>query len=108
MKLLRHGDLLLYPTKKAELKLKKVFTGNEFVLAEGEQTGHQHKLTIPTKENAFTIYQDEKGQKYLDLNCKAQLTHQEHNNLIVLPNFYVVKHEREYDYFQETIKRVQD
>lgn len=102
----RHGDILLYPTKNIkEIKAKKVFSGKEYVLAEGETTGHRH-LLVTTKPK-LEILKDNKGKMYLKTDG-AKLTHQEHKTIEIQKGYYVVKHEREFDPFLEETRRVQD
>jgi len=108
MNILRHGDLLLYPIKKEGLKLKKVFEGKKFVLAEGETTGHKHVLTVAPETTKFVIYEDDKGQKYIEMNSQGSLVHEEHKQLTVAPDFYVVKEEQEYSYPDQETKMVLD
>jgi hypothetical protein len=103
----RHGDLLLISATKKE-GLKNIFKGKEYVLKYGETTGHSHKLKVLEPITEFEVLEDEKGEKYLKIGAESQLTHEEHKPLTILPDFYVVKEEKEYDYPAEEIKRVAD
>lgn len=108
MNIFRHGDLLLISTTKKE-GLKSIFKGKEYVLKYGEATGHSHKLkTLEPITTEFEILEDKEGNKYLEIKGQSQITHEEHKPLTILPDFYVIHEEKEYDYPAEEIKRVQD
>jgi hypothetical protein len=103
----RQGDLGITPLKEIPQNLKSVYTGDNFVLAYGEATGHSHILACePT--NQFEILEDSGGKKYLRLSGNSQLIHQQHRTIIIEKGFYLINNEKEYDYFLKEIKQVQD
>lgn len=104
--LYRHGDLGLTQLLKAPRFIKKVFSGDKYVLAEGEATGHKHLLTADPKTK-LKIYEDAEGRKYISTEG-ATLTHEEHKPLTIGKGLYVIKHEKEYDYFEEEQRKVID
>lgn len=106
MNIVRHGDILLRAVKKI-VGLKIVYRGNKFVLAKGETTGHKH-LLVADPMTQFEILQDENGQRYLKMEGNGQLTHEEHKTLEVIPDFYFIGQEQEFDYFAEQTNRVVD
>ena len=84
----RHGDVLLVPVKKA--KGKKL---NHLTLAEGEVTGHSHRIT---EGEAALFSFDEK--LYLSIQSDlATLSHEEHKALQLPHGDYEVIIQREYD-----------
>ena|SRR3990167_1666209 len=99
--LYRHGDLLLYPVK--ELKGEEVKNNGQFILAEGETTGHKHLLVA----DRMTIKQDQNGY-YISLEKPGTLTHEEHKTLEIQPGKYFVRKEREKDWFSQAVRKVQD
>ena len=101
MKAFRHGDIAY--RKVAEVKGEKVFEGKEFILAEGEATGHHHRIKGPK----IRLYNDN-GTRYLDAPRGGVLTHPEHKEITVEPGIYIEIREREFDYFQNDIRRVVD
>lgn len=106
MNIIRHGDILLKAVEQPK-NLKSFYKGNSFVLALGETTGHKHLLTCePTTQ--LEILEDEKGQRYLRMEGNGKLTHEEHKTLEIMPDFYVIGNEQEYDYFTQETNRVQD
>jgi len=105
-KIYRHGDILLKAIK-LNSKLKSLGKFNQYVLAEGETTGHKHTL-VAKPQTYFEVLEDEKGQKYLKLEREAELTHQEHKTIKIMPDFYVIGNEREFSYEDQELKKIQD
>src|SRR4030042_3548913 len=71
---IRQGDVLLVATEKALPKGLKPH--NQVILAEGETTGHAHRL------KAKEVYDwNEKGQRYIHVKGEhpGELSHEEHD-----------------------------
>ena len=100
------GDILLKPIAKIE-DLKSIYKGDSYVLAYGEVTGHKH-LLIAEPETSFEVLVDNKGNTYIQMSARGKLTHEEHKEITILPDFYVVGNEKEYNYFGLEIQRVID
>lgn len=105
-KIYRHGDIILKEIENLPKNLKSVSKESQFVLAEGETTGHKH--TLVAKPQTMEILQDKKGRFYLKFSDVVELTHQEHKTIFIQPGIYEVGNEREYDYFLEEIRKVVD
>ncbi len=72
MKQIRQGDVLLVATNQA--MPKGLTPKKQVILAEGELTGHAHRLT------ATAIYEWEvDGQRYVWVEGKGTLSHEEHD-----------------------------
>ena len=103
MKIYRHGDVLLkecaLPEEKNVLK-----ESNEVTIALGEATGHHHTLYGSVPIGLFEF----DDRRYLQIQEEVELRHQEHHMLKIEPGNYEVIIEREYDYFEETMKKVVD
>ena len=96
--IIRQGDLVFR-------KIDEVIAGKsckKLVIAEGEATGHSHLLSADT---ATKIYGDK--TKFM-LTGKAKLMHPEHETITFLKGTYVVINEREFDYAEEQMRKVQD
>ncbi len=104
MKVFRQGDVIISPLEKqpnGEWKDK----GN-LVLAEGEVTGHAHRITS--------------GKAQLQVNAlfglmilkvmseQAIISHEEHEDIMLPMGDYAVKIQREWDWFTEEVRRVAD
>src|SRR3990167_6850174 len=104
-KIWRHGDVMLYEVEKMPAgAVKKV---SSFILALGETTGHKHVLTAEP-QTLIEILEASNGRRYLKVNGQAELTHEEHKTITVLPGIYEQRQEREYDNFQHAVRQVID
>ena len=101
--LYRHGDLLLKRISKLPPDVKPT---NTAVLAEGESTGHKHRLV----GQQVQVYENAEGQKYFTVgqSSSAELVHEEHKKIEIDEGTYVVVQEREFNPFEEAIRRVTD
>jgi len=73
------------------------------VLAEGELTGHSHRIDQPATAELF----ESKGRLYLSVLAReAQVVHQEHGPITLTKGFYAVWSQREYS--PESIRAVKD
>jgi hypothetical protein len=91
----RHGDVLLL-TPVTLPSTATVKTGN--IVAEGEATGHAHRL------EGGTIYEDD-GRMFITAGDRASMTHEEHGTRTLEPTRPGLAHpviiQREYDDEQE-------
>lgn len=103
MKFLRNGDVNLFRVDRVEGKLIK--KGTSFVLARGEATGSEHRLTVVSPESLF-VYEDEKGTRYYQLLEEGEVTHtHDHEPLKIEPGIYRQVPEREVDHFGNSVVR---
>jgi hypothetical protein len=97
--ILQQGDVILTMVKN--LEGKKLC---HLVLAEGEVTGHCHKISkglAELFENGSTKYLNVKSDT-------AELTHEEHKKIIIPKGIYRVGIVKEYDHFLEESRNVMD
>lgn len=112
MKFISQGDINFQPYTK-EVKGKKIDHNGTFAVAEGEVTGHKHEVCVKERED-MEIYQQEDGQYILVLHKDATLKHPDHytpnkTRPQVLPaGTYRTDLEEEYDWFQQTNRKVID
>lgn len=76
---------------------------NKSILAEGEVTGHAHKLS-----NKVDVYETEEKTRQFDLTSPDTVKHEEHNPITLKPGIYESDKVIEYDHFAEEAKKVQD
>ena len=100
----RHGDLAIKQITKLPDCLTKA---KDTVLAYGESTGHKH-LLIADNPQMIRVLEDKNGNKYLEVKGGAKLTHEEHKTIEIERGFYIVEHEKEFDYFDNEINQVRD
>lgn len=103
MEYLRHGDLCFSPTNEVPKEAVERKLATEYVLALGEATGHAHRLKGKAK-----VYDLPDDGMILAVEEEAELSHEEHATLKFAPGLYLLKREREFNYFDEEIARVAD
>jgi hypothetical protein len=93
--------------KKTLCKVQK----NGWVLAEGETTGHFHRIEEVKKAEMYEYYDD-----YLKEDClllkilenQVEVKHNEHQSIILDRGIYRVTRVNEYDPFEKYSRKVQD
>ena len=104
IKQLQHGDVLLKRIDQLPLGIKPVQRQNgSLVIMDGEATGHKHTIT----ENSAKLWEI-KGEMYLEVTGPVTIEHQEHKPLAVPSGIYRIGQVKEYDYFQQMERKVQD
>lgn len=98
----RHGDVSLTKTNLPK-GAKKVYSGNEYVAAEGEVTGHAHRIQAP----ALTVWEFG-GEQFVVVQDDAQITHEEHGTKPLAPGTYKIGIQEEYDPFDGRLRQVSD
>lgn len=100
--LYRHGDLLIRRISELPTNIRPT---NTTVLAEGEVTGHKHRLVGGQAQ----VFENEQSQKYFTVSqSPAELVHEEHNKIVIEEGTYVVVQEREFNPFEEAVRQVTD
>jgi len=90
MALYRHGDLLVQTTQGIPRGARRL---NHLVLAEGELTGHSHRVA---EKDAAELY-DSQHELFLSVTGpRATLIHQEHGPIELPQGIYRVWRQREY------------
>jgi hypothetical protein len=90
MALYRHGDLLVENASAVPSDARLL---NHLVLAEGELTGHSHRIA---ERDAAQLYQSGDGLYLSVTNESATLVHQEHGPISLPRGNYRVWRQREY------------
>ena len=106
MNVLRHGDLLLKSDEGIVIPKGSKSLKTD-VLAEGEATGHTHRLVGQAQ---ILEHQAADGtvEKFVDAKQDSQLVHQEHNTIDIPKGVYRVVQEREFDVIEQMSKEVYD
>lgn len=104
MKCYRQGDVVI---RSLEKMLNVDLTPKaDSVLAEGAATGHRHRITkgqVELQVNALM------GLMILKvLSDEATIGHDEHDDIILPTGIYEVKTQREFDWWNEEVRRVCD
>lgn len=95
-RLIRQGDVLLIPIEAAPMNVTAVERDQRgLVLAEGEATGHAHRIL---DESATLVTSEQAAELYLLVHGTdpVELIHDEHDTLLVPLGAYRVVRQREY------------
>lgn len=90
MALYRHGDLLVSEADDIPSGARQL---HHLVLAEGELTGHSHRIA---ERDAGTLFQTSQGLFLAVTAERATLVHQEHGPIELRQGIYRVWRQREY------------
>lgn len=90
MSLYRHGDLLVAAAPAVPAGARRL---QHLVLAEGELTGHSHRIA---ERDAAVLYQSLDGLFLSVTGPRATLVHQEHEPITLTTGHYRVWRQREY------------
>lgn len=108
----RHGDVDLRPVPKIPKDAHLIQTKT---VAYGEVTGHHHtfsgQVLVYEPKQGETILVDGEQipiQKYVEVQAPAKLEHQEHKTIQVEKGTYAILQEREWNPFDQQIRRVLD
>lgn len=102
MNYLQQGDVLLKKCNGVPAGMKKL---NHGIVAEGEATGHAHRLA----GNNYELYEHpQKHSLFIVVKKPTKLTHEEHGDIDLPPGDYFVDGVKEYDHFNEEARRVVD
>lgn len=91
MTMYRHGDVLLI--RRDDVTTKEGRQA-EVVVAEGEVTGHAHRVrgeAVQLREQQGRTFA---GRLLLDVPRGGVITHEEHRTIVLEPGTYEVRHQR--------------
>ena len=102
--LIRQGDLLFVPVSKLPENATRIETS---IIAEGEATGHYHRLAVLEDAELAALWN---GSKMVKVGPNGvTVIHEEHGPVTLVPNTtYAVHQAREYDYLAEATRFVAD
>lgn len=101
--LIVQGDVFCSKVEKVPSNAKKE---NNLILAEGEATGHFHKVTTGVA-TLYTI--PDSVDKFLEvISDIATITHEEHKPITLPKGTYKIGIVKEYDYDAEEARQVRD
>ena len=89
----RQGDVLLIRVAKAPRLARHIKAKpGRIVLAEGETTGHAHRLEVELAD----LLEDATGRRFVEMPVPGRLVHEEHGAIDVPAGVYEVVRQREY------------
>lgn len=95
----RHGDVLIRRVESIPAEAIKAKADKRgLVLAEGEVTGHHHRITDVTKGDLLVSPEEASELRmWLHLDAPAELVHEEHHTLTLPAGDYEVIKQVEYE-----------
>jgi len=103
--LYQQGDVLMFKVNEIPKTCKnKKPQNNEWVLAEGEATGHKHTVTL----DGCKLMEDDDKQLWLRTSKSVTIKHQEHKAITIPKGKYRIGIVQEIDPFTEEIKKARD
>lgn len=106
---LRNGDWSFIPTDEKIIG-ENIEHDGSYVFAEGEATGHFHKMIVENKDD-MTLTKMSDGSYLVTFKKEGRVTHPEHsmkNDLLVPIGTYKLVQRKEKDWFSLTIRKVVD
>ena len=104
MKIVRQGDVLIYPVENFPENVEISGRADSKVLAYGEVTGHSHRFD---DDAGVVVLEAPDGDRFLDVQTASELHHEEHGTAIIEPGRYIVEIQRQYTP-EGLIKKVTD
>ncbi len=99
----RQGDVLIHPVEKLPTDAILIENVNSIVLAEGEATGHAHRILAPsTKVRSYIAG----SELYLEVDHKVTVDHEEHSAVVLEPGIYHVR--RQIEVWMDEVRQVAD
>jgi hypothetical protein len=98
----RQGDVLLHPTDGVPSSAKLVSAIGPTVLAEGETTGHTHRIEDFSAVRRYAF----EDHTYLEILRPVRLVHETHSALELQPGVYEVR--RQVESWLDGVRRVRD
>jgi len=106
MKIFRQGDVLIREVATLPEGNLTPHT-DKLTIALGEATGHHHTFypAAPQAQIADIVIN---GKRFVKLDTDWLLRHQEHDEIRIPPGVYEIGNEREYNPFEQAMKKVVD
>lgn len=104
----QQGDVLMLRVDKLPKGCKKLAHDKRgVVLAEGEHTGHHHRIE---NEGGVALMEAPNGVRFMvnDTGKPVTVTHEEHKPVTVSPGIWQIGQVREKDWFSEMVRPVID
>jgi hypothetical protein len=102
MEQIRQGDVLLRRDDKVQGKRQRRAKGLKTILALGEVTGHHHRF----ETGNVMLFRHDDGGGHIVVDKPAQLIHEEHSGITVLPGIY--RQGFQVEYTPAELRRVAD
>ena len=99
-----HGDVVIKRVESIPSGAEIIKCKKEIILADGEITGHKHRIL----DLSGAELKQANGKMYLHLEEPKDLIHEEHGKLRIEPGDYEIDRVKEYNPFEDEIRKVRD
>lgn len=108
--LIQQGDVLFHRIDQLpEGAVSKAVENDMVIFARGEATGHHHSAVVEMVNATPNLdFYEMNGVLYLKVFRDTEVTHQEHNAVVLTPGFYRCGLVREIDPFTDETHYVKD
>ena len=106
-KQIQQGDVLLQEVTNIPTGATKMPHEGRIVVARGEKTGHSH-VVASDKAALWTLTRGGDTELYLEVSDQVTITHDEHKPLPIPAGIYRVGRVKEFDYFAEMERQIED
>lgn len=107
--MIRQGDILFIPMRDETLNTQGAKVRDNGIIAEGEATGHHHRVAIADMPNAELLELGWQRDLYLRVTGDSiSIVHEEHHTVTLPKGDYKVHQAREFDYLGQFSRAVRD
>jgi len=107
LKQIQQGDVLLQQVPSIPTGATEEQHRGRIILARGERTGHAHVISSD-KAKLWSLTRDGVTELYLEVQAPVTIVHDEHKPLPVPTGIYRVGRVKEYDYFFQMERPIED
>jgi hypothetical protein len=106
-KQIQQGDVLLQEVENLPEGSGRIAITGPKIIARGEQTGHNHTIDSD-QADLWALSKNGVTEFYLEVRNPVTIVHDEHKSLPIPPGIYRVGRVKEYDYFAEMERQLED
>ena len=104
---IQQGDVLLQEVTGVPPGATRMPAEGRVVVALGEKTGHSHVIKSD-QAGLWGLTRNGVTELYLEVKAPVTIVHDEHKPLPIPPGIYLVGRVKEFDYFIQMKRRIED
>lgn len=106
-KQIQQGDVLMQEVSSLPEGARRMPNEGQVIVARGEATGHSH-VVRSDKASLWSLTRNGVTELYLEVRSPVTIVHDEHRPLTIPTGIYRVGRVKEYDYFTEIERPVEE
>ena len=107
MRQIQQGDVLFQQVSSIPDEAQRLPNEGQVIVARGEATGHNHVIRSD-RASLWELTRNGVTALYLEVQAPVTVVHEEHKPLPIPPGIYRVGRVKEYDYFAEMERELED